>query len=340
MPTYTKVATNFHRESTKALGVAAWGPVIATYFLRLLKGTETTQGLDFPDLTEITQFALIDDVRLNIDHTLIDGTAGRTASIYGATPGTQMSFSLYADSAGGANAFNNDTRSLLVTPFTHNWYLSRQPFFQGALARYHLFTVGDVAFNGELDLLSPALFDVQTAVNNGDDFFSMMFGEFPAGGISTTISSATNVTDAKRPKLIIDWREPVAPTVTLINPSEGPTGGGTTVLITGTNFNLIGMTIQFGLGNFVFNPLIISQTSILVFSPSSSVEGFVDVIVTTPGGLSVTVTDGFKYIGPGARRNVQFRPDERYRVKNLAAARYRVKDKTSARYKFTFIKGT
>ena len=85
-----------------------------------------------------------------------------------------------------------------------------------------------------------------------------------------------------------------APTVTNVNPNTGPTPGGTSVTITGTNFT--GATaVRFGSANatsFTVN----SSTSITATSPAAS--GTVDITVTTPAGTSATSAAGrFAYAG-------------------------------------------
>jgi hypothetical protein len=86
-----------------------------------------------------------------------------------------------------------------------------------------------------------------------------------------------------------------APTVTSVVPNSGPTGGGTDVTITGTNF-ASPATVAFG-GNAATNVVVVSTTSITATSPAGGV-GTVDVTVTTPGGTSGTVAgDHFTYTG-------------------------------------------
>ena len=85
------------------------------------------------------------------------------------------------------------------------------------------------------------------------------------------------------------------PTVTGINPASGPTTGGTTVTITGSNFT--GATsVSFGTtatSNFIVD----SDTQITVVSPAGN--GTVDVTVTTPEGTSTASTaDQFSYYLP------------------------------------------
>nr|WP_246670128.1 IPT/TIG domain-containing protein [Bradyrhizobium stylosanthis] len=83
-----------------------------------------------------------------------------------------------------------------------------------------------------------------------------------------------------------------APTVTSISPTSGPTAGGTSVTITGTNFT--GATaVSFG-GTTAGGFSVVNATTITVTSPAGT--GAVDVRVTTPGGTSATsAADQFTY---------------------------------------------
>jgi Bacterial Ig-like domain (group 3)/IPT/TIG domain len=84
-----------------------------------------------------------------------------------------------------------------------------------------------------------------------------------------------------------------APTVTNVNPNTGPTSGGTSVTITGTNFSGAA-AVRFGnnaAGSFTVN----SATQITATSPAGI--GTVDVTVTTAGGTSATsMADQFTYV--------------------------------------------
>ncbi len=87
-----------------------------------------------------------------------------------------------------------------------------------------------------------------------------------------------------------------APTVTAVSPPTGPTGGGNTVTITGTNF-LNGATVAFG-ANAATNVTVNSATQITAHAPAGS-PGTVDVKVTTPGGTSATSNnDKYTYTTP------------------------------------------
>jgi hypothetical protein len=87
-----------------------------------------------------------------------------------------------------------------------------------------------------------------------------------------------------------------APTVTNISPNTGPTGGGTSVTITGTGFTGAS-AVNFGSSTattFTIN----DDTSITASSPAEG-AGTVDVTVTSPGGTSATGTsDQFTFTAP------------------------------------------
>ncbi|MCL4442751.1 MAG: IPT/TIG domain-containing protein [Actinobacteria bacterium] len=84
-----------------------------------------------------------------------------------------------------------------------------------------------------------------------------------------------------------------APTITSISPTSGPTAGGTSVTITGTNFTS-SATVDFGstaATSVTYN----SATSLTATSPAES-AGTVDVTVTTVGDTSATSSaDQFTY---------------------------------------------
>ena len=86
-----------------------------------------------------------------------------------------------------------------------------------------------------------------------------------------------------------------APTVSAVSPTSGPTAGGTSVTITGTN--LTGASaVHFG-ANAATGVVVNGATSVTATSPAGT--GTVDVTVTTPGGTSATSSaDDFTYVGP------------------------------------------
>jgi hypothetical protein len=85
---------------------------------------------------------------------------------------------------------------------------------------------------------------------------------------------------------------PATPTVSGVSPSSGPTGGGTSVSISGTGFT--GATaVRFG-GTEATAFTVTSDTAITATTPAGS--GTTDVVVTTAGGTSPTGTaDQFTY---------------------------------------------
>ena len=83
-----------------------------------------------------------------------------------------------------------------------------------------------------------------------------------------------------------------APTLTAVAPNEGPTVGGQTVTLTGTNFRA-GMQVSFGTAAAT-GLIIDSTTSARVVTPSNAV-GPVTVSVTTPGGAG-TLPNGYTYV--------------------------------------------
>jgi len=84
-----------------------------------------------------------------------------------------------------------------------------------------------------------------------------------------------------------------APTIIGISPTSGPTTGGTSVIITGTNFTGA-ITVKFGVTNAI-NFTVNSATQITATSPAGS-AGTVDITVATRGITSTTsLVDQFTY---------------------------------------------
>ena len=82
------------------------------------------------------------------------------------------------------------------------------------------------------------------------------------------------------------------PTVIALNPTYGPTAGGTTTTITGTNF-AAPASVSFGNGYPATSVYVMNPTTITCKSPAHA-AGTVDVRVTTPGGTS-PVSSGDRY---------------------------------------------
>ncbi|MDP9835267.1 uncharacterized protein YhjY with autotransporter beta-barrel domain [Neorhizobium huautlense] len=91
-----------------------------------------------------------------------------------------------------------------------------------------------------------------------------------------------------------------APTLTSVSPPDGPTSGGTSVVITGTNLSNVS-AVSFGAtaaASFTLD----SATQITATTPAGS-AGAVDVVVTSVGG-SVALTGGFTYVAAPALTSV------------------------------------
>jgi hypothetical protein len=87
------------------------------------------------------------------------------------------------------------------------------------------------------------------------------------------------------------------PSISSIFPTSGSTAGGTTVIISGSNFQTSGTTIvKFDTSNAT-NVNVTSPTSISVVTPAHA-AGTVAVMVTNPDGQSATLASAFTYGGP------------------------------------------
>ncbi|MBW0370301.1 IPT/TIG domain-containing protein (plasmid) [Ensifer adhaerens] len=122
-----------------------------------------------------------------------------------------------------------------------------------------------------------------TAPPSGSDSFSGYMYTGNAGFLSNTPAT-------------INFTYPSTPTLTAVTPSSGPTGGGTTVIITGTGFAAANPTgaVKFGATNATYT--INGNTQITATAPANS-AGTYDITVTTPGGMSAThANDQYTYV--------------------------------------------
>jgi len=88
-----------------------------------------------------------------------------------------------------------------------------------------------------------------------------------------------------------------APTVTTVTPATGPTTGGTSVAIAGTNF-VAGAVVRFGtLAATSVN--VVSATSMTATSPAST-AGAVALSVTNPDGQGGALSNAFTYFVPAS----------------------------------------
>lgn len=86
-----------------------------------------------------------------------------------------------------------------------------------------------------------------------------------------------------------------APAITGVDPPNGPVAGGTSVVITGSGFDLIGVTVTFG-GTPASVVNVETTGRITAKTPAAAVPGPVDVTVTNSDGSKYTVINGFTYI--------------------------------------------
>ncbi len=83
-----------------------------------------------------------------------------------------------------------------------------------------------------------------------------------------------------------------APTITAISPATGPTAGGQTVTVTGTN--LTGATTLTIGGAAATSVTVVNDTTITAITPPRSV-GAKNIVVSAPGG-NATLTNGYTYV--------------------------------------------
>ncbi|MCL4433930.1 MAG: IPT/TIG domain-containing protein, partial [Actinobacteria bacterium] len=118
-----------------------------------------------------------------------------------------------------------------------------------------------------------------------------------AGTVNITVTSPGGTSStSSADEFTYQAPAPPRPTVTSITPTSGPTAGGTSVTITGTNFTS-SATVMFG--TITATAVTVnSATSITATSPAES-PGTVNVTVTTTGGTSsISSTDQFTYLTP------------------------------------------
>lgn len=126
-----------------------------------------------------------------------------------------------------------------------------------------------------------------TAANAGSVTATVPAGT--AGTVPITLTTAGGSTNG----LFYTYVD--APTVTAIEPAEGPTAGGTAVTIDGTG---LATTSQVTFDGAPASFSVLSDGQLTAVTPAGA-AGEVDVVVTTTGG-SATLTDGFTYLaGPG-----------------------------------------
>jgi hypothetical protein len=90
---------------------------------------------------------------------------------------------------------------------------------------------------------------------------------------------------------------PPTPTVAAATPASGSTGGGTSVTITGTNFQS-GATVTVG-GSAATSVVFVNSTTLTAVAPAHA-GGSVSVVVTNPSAQAGTLNPGFFYAAPQA----------------------------------------
>jgi hypothetical protein len=106
------------------------------------------------------------------------------------------------------------------------------------------------------------------------------------GGQAATKTNGYTYTSAQLP----------APTVSSITPNSGTTAGGTSVTISGNNFNA-GATASIGL-SAATNVVVVNSTTITASTPAHA-AGTVNVTVTNTDAQSGTLVSGYTYTVPG-----------------------------------------
>ena len=92
---------------------------------------------------------------------------------------------------------------------------------------------------------------------------------------------------------------PTTPTLTSVSPTSGPTSGGTTITLTGSNF-VSGATVRVA-GVAATNVVFSSATQITARTPAGT-AGARDVQITNPNGQSATRTGAFTYTATSTTR--------------------------------------
>ena len=117
------------------------------------------------------------------------------------------------------------------------------------------------------------------------------------GTVDVTVTTPNGTSAINAPSDHFTYNAPALPTVTGVSPSSGPTAGGTSVTVSGTN--LTGASaVDFGTANPGTSISAVTATSLTVTSPAGT--GTVDVTVTTPNGTSAinAPSDHFTYNAP------------------------------------------
>ncbi|HHV07044.1 MAG TPA: hypothetical protein GXX69_02375 [Firmicutes bacterium] len=115
----------------------------------------------------------------------------------------------------------------------------------------------------------------------------------PVGPVNVTVINPDGAMD----KLVSGfvYEDKPGPVITGLNPTSGPSAGGTEVVISGSQFDQ-GIEVSFG-SVAARSVQRTSDTELVVLTPEGDL-GSVDVTVTNPDGSSYTLPDAFTYVGP------------------------------------------
>ncbi len=114
-----------------------------------------------------------------------------------------------------------------------------------------------------------------------------------AGPVDVTVATARGTSATSS---LDQYTYVATPTVTALSPTSGPTAGGTTITITGTNLSGAS-AVRFGTTNAA-GFAVKSSTQITATAPAHA-AGAVDVTVATAGGTSASLSaDQFTYVPP------------------------------------------
>ena len=151
------------------------------------------------------------------------------------------------------------------------------------------------AVPGAVQIFDTAVMTVNTVTLSGDAWNDL--DEFRIVGMQGSAETCD-------PNFFLDdltVSDPVlapAPTVTGISPNSGPTAGGTSVIITGTNFGPMGSTVGVTIGGVAATGVTVvgTDTTIMATTPSGT-AGVKDVAVTV-SGVTGTGIGLFTYVDP------------------------------------------
>ncbi|MBP9681974.1 MAG: IPT/TIG domain-containing protein, partial [Bacteriovorax sp.] len=113
-----------------------------------------------------------------------------------------------------------------------------------------------------------------------------------AGSVSVTVTNS----DSQSQTVAGLYTYQAAPTLTSVSPNEGPLGGNTSVILTGTNFSF-GAIAKFN-AKPCTNQLILSTTSISCTTPLQFFTGAFDITVTNLDNQVATYSSAFTYNNP------------------------------------------